>query len=52
MKPEDVYKQIEELPTDDKEFIIGWLVAQIVYLDAQLREKRRQQMKQTSRSVH
>ena len=32
MTLEEINKQIEELPSDDPEFIIGWLIAQLMYV--------------------
>ena len=36
MTLEEINKQIEELPSDDPEFIIGWLIAQLVYVMEEL----------------
>ena len=33
---EEIQQQIEELPSDDPEFIIGWLIAQLAYVTEEL----------------
>ena len=38
MTLEEINKQIEELPSDDPEFIIGWLIAQLLYVTTQLED--------------
>ena len=38
MTLEEINKQIEELPDDDPEFIIGWLIAQLIYVTTQLED--------------
>ena len=36
MTLEEINKQIEELPSDDPQFIIGWLIAQLIYVTEEL----------------
>ena len=38
---EDIQQQIEELPSDDPEFIIGWLIAQFVYVTEELEKSKK-----------
>jgi hypothetical protein len=38
---EDIQQQIEELPSDDPEFIIGWLIAQLAYVTDELEKSKK-----------
>ena len=38
---EEIQQQIEELPSDDPEFIIGWLIAQLAYVTEELEKSKK-----------